>query len=556
MVTKSISRQLAAAILPILVGSFLLLGAATYVTVQIKERIAELSQQSFLVLETLGRIQETGLEILNAANEVAFLSVLKRMEDAAAAAGTQPSMEKSAAAHLDDEMEEINEAIAGFQEANGAYRKLVSEFFPNEMWLSLKISETGTRLVRLTRVQLEQSRSGVSFSETMAGREAYESVEEDFLQYLAEAIESERKELTDGIAELDQTLTRANYAIWGSFALVFGFGSLFGFGVARNIVQRLRGLRTAVEQITDINLDVRANVHGQDELSDLAIGFNNMAESLQVMVEVRDEAEDNLQTLAETLEVQVTERTEELRGALKKAETANEVKTAFLSSMSHELRTPLNAVIGFSQLLADDPEQPLSEDQADSVQQITRAGTHLLNLINEVLDLSKIEEGVLGVEVDDVDLDAMTEECMNLLANAAGANNITVRGECPPGFLVRSDYTKLKQVVLNLMSNAVKYNRPDGQVTLTVATPQEGWFSVAVADTGYGIAEEHIDELFQPFVRFGQESSDIEGTGIGLVISDKLVRLLGGHIDVSSEVGVGSCFTAHLPTESETSGDS
>ena len=229
------------------------------------------------------------------------------------------------------------------------------------------------------------------------------------------------------------------------------------------------------------------------------------------------------------------------------AEVSNRAKSEFLSSMSHELRTPLNAVLGFSHILQDDPEQPLSDDQKESVDQIRRAGSHLLNLIDDILDLSKIEESSLEVSIEDVDLNLVIEECIDLISAQAANAGIEVIIDPFPEIRLRADHTRLKQVVLNLMSNAIKYNSPNGYVKLFARQSSGQMASLSVIDSGPGIAEKNLEQLFQSFNRLGYENSAIEGTGVGLVITKKLVEAMNGSIDVKSEVGTGSAFTVHIP---------
>jgi len=245
--------------------------------------------------------------------------------------------------------------------------------------------------------------------------------------------------------------------------------------------------------------------------------------------------------------VQQLEDRESLKVAMEGAETANRAKSEFLSSMSHELRTPLNAVLGFSQLLADDPEQPLSDSQKDSVDQIWRAGRHLLNLIDDILDLSRIEAGNLEISVEDVDLQSLLQECVTLTSTNATAANITVALDPHCRFVLKADYTRLKQVVLNLMSNAIKYNHVGGNVRLAAERRTPETVAISISDTGPGIPEERLGDLFQPFNRLGYETSAVEGTGVGLIITKELAEAMGGHLEVMSEFGKGCTFTIELP---------
>lgn len=236
---------------------------------------------------------------------------------------------------------------------------------------------------------------------------------------------------------------------------------------------------------------------------------------------------------------------EELVRARQEAERANQAKSEFLSSMSHELRTPMNAILGFAQLLQADPALP-QEARAD-VDEILKAGQHLLQLINEVLGLSRIEAGRVDLSLEPVELRALTAEAVALVLPLAQARAITL--EAVPAdeeVVVRADRTRLKQIILNLLSNAIKYNRPQGRVQLLLEVgPQR--VRLLVSDTGPGIPAERLGELFQPFNRLGAEASEVEGTGIGLVIARRLVEMMGGHIGVESVVGAGSTFWIELP---------
>jgi len=236
-----------------------------------------------------------------------------------------------------------------------------------------------------------------------------------------------------------------------------------------------------------------------------------------------------------------------LRAARDEADRANRAKSDFLSSMSHELRTPMNAILGFGQLMQYDAA--LSAEHQDSVQEILKGGHHLLSLINEVLDLAKVESGNIDLSLEPLEICPIVAECLSLVGSLAGKRDIRLGHRGLKDMRVRADRTRLKQVLLNLLSNAIKYNRAGGSVMLDVQRAGADRLRIRVTDSGPGIAPERRRELFQPFSRLGAEAGDIEGTGIGLTITRRIVEMMGGSVDVESEVGVGSTFWIELPLE-------
>ena len=241
---------------------------------------------------------------------------------------------------------------------------------------------------------------------------------------------------------------------------------------------------------------------------------------------------------------------EELRQARDEAEHANRAQSQFLSRTSHELRTPLNAVIGFAQLLQMD--ERLDSDDQESVAEILKAGRHLLELINEILDISSIDSGQMALSVISVSVNELLQEALSFIGAWARDSDVQLQWVAPRNhdWHVLADGRRLKQVFLNLLSNAVKYNRSGGTVTVecwpTQATPTPA-LRICVKDTGFGLSAEKIARLFTPFDRLGAEQTGIEGTGLGLAYSKRMVTAMGGTLGMESMIGTGSSFWVDLP---------
>jgi PAS domain S-box-containing protein len=294
-------------------------------------------------------------------------------------------------------------------------------------------------------------------------------------------------------------------------------------------------------KLTNYELTARARDGKETVVSYNATTFYDRDRTLQgVFAAARDITERKI------LDQALQETNLALQGAKLTAEKANLAKSDFLSSMSHELRSPLNAILGFAQLMESETPPP-TPAQRQSIDQILQAGWYLLVLINEILDLALIESGKLSLSREPVSLTEMLSECRGMIEPAALKNGI---GLTFPRFddtpFIKADRTRVKQVLINLLSNAIKYNRAGGTVEV-ICTMYDGQRTrIGVHDTGNGLPPEKLAQLFQPFNRLGQESGSEEGTGIGLVVSKRLVELMGGEIGAESTVGVGSVFWIEL----------
>jgi len=265
------------------------------------------------------------------------------------------------------------------------------------------------------------------------------------------------------------------------------------------------------------------------------------------VVLLRDDDGHARELVAVIEDISERQRIQEAMSSARAAERASKAKTEFLSRMSHELRTPLNAMLGFAQLLRVGPRHPLHEDQRTKVAHIERAGAHLLAMLTDVLDLSRIEAGSLPMSIEPLAISDVIEAALAMTSNQATDAGVQLLATPPEAALrVRADQLRLRQVLVNLLSNAIKYNRRSGQV-LVEAIGLNDEVVIAVSDTGCGMDEQQLAHLFEPFNRLGAERTPIEGTGIGLVIVKRLVELMQGRIEVSSKVDEGTRFRIWLP---------
>ncbi len=345
--------------------------------------------------------------------------------------------------------------------------------------------------------------------------------------------------LSEAFAPLKSAIWRTAFLLVAFLLLAIATSVL----LARRLVRPIESIQVAAAKIGSGSLDQRIEIPSHDELGALAEEFNRMAARLQESYS--------------SLEQKVEERTRELARALseldeksRELEAASRHKSEFLANMSHELRTPLNAILGFSQVLREGMFGEVNEKQAEYLDDILSSGNHLLALIDDILDLSKVEAGQVELEVAPFSLREALERGVVMVRERALKDGVQVALAAVPDFdIVTGDERRIRQVIFNLLSNAVKFTPAGGTVDVR-ATQVDGEMRVSVADTGRGIAAEDHERIFEEFQQAEAGAEQREGTGLGLALSKRLVELHGGRIWVDSEPGKGSTFVFTLPARS------
>ena len=347
------------------------------------------------------------------------------------------------------------------------------------------------------------------------------------LDLLGKVTALQQARLQTDLARARRSLADARLQTVAGGLLAVAFSVAMAFLLWRNIVGPVRRLTGVAEQVAAGDLATRAVVESGDEIGVLATSINTMT-----------------QRLAQTIE-HLEAVFAEAQRAKEAAETANRAKSTFLANMSHELRTPLNGILGYAQILRRDKQ--LTERQIAGLDVIRQSGEHLLTLINDILDLAKIEAGKLELGLTDLPLAKFLQTIAEIIRIKATEKGLTMICDLAPDLppWVRADEKRLRQVLLNLLSNAVNFT-DRGQVRLGVRFSPPGRLRFEVGDTGIGIGTDQLSALFQPFVQVGEAQRRLGGTGLGLSISRQIVRLMGGDIHVASRVGQGSTFWFEL----------
>ncbi len=367
--------------------------------------------------------------------------------------------------------------------------------------------------------------------------------------------------ITAAVTPIEISVRERQIHIFMIFSIsLVGLGAFLALIIDKYVRQPFQRLETATQEFTSGNKKVRVNINSKDEFGVLANFMNQMFERIRENEHsLRTEARERRIAAQKVLEQRdaLQALTDELTLARDEAFAASQAKSAFLANMSHELRTPLNAIIGYSELLIDEADAPENNMTTEDLHRICKAGKHLLTLINDVLDISKIEAGKMELLLEIFDVRSMIEETTSMIAPLIRTNNNVFHYHlCNEHITMCSDVTRVKQILFNLLSNAGKFTH-NGEISLEVDLTDDNMIQFKIVDTGIGIDSDQVERLFTEFVQADDSTTrQYGGTGLGLAICRRFCRLMGGDIFVQSTPGKGSTFIASLPLRSEVcSGD-
>lgn len=482
--------------------------------------VAETTLPTVLVLEEL---KFAGIALIASTNEFTLNELLDVDEET-------------------EELEEddISEAVEQIETRLVQYRELLPNPTAEQTENLSAIEEIASEIVGQSAAIVGMVESGEAIEDIAEAREAFEDIEQDFRVLIDDALAAERSLLETQQADVTATVTGAvgSTGVMAVLAVLVALG--MGWLTYRSLARPVAALRGASERMAGGDLTARVQMDRQDELGTLGRAFDTMADSLE-----------ERQAQLEHLNEQLAEQLQAAETARAAAVQANEAKSAFLASMSHELRTPLNSIINFSKFISKGMMGEVNDRQRDSLTKVVNSATHLLALINDVLDMSKIESGSLNLFIeDDVNvlepLDAALDLAQGLLADKPVTLVRDLPGDLP---LLVGDRQRIYQILLNVMSNASKFTE-QGEITVSAAADAEQ-VTVTVADSGPGIPPEEAETVFELFKQTEAGLRHGSGTGLGMPISRRLAEAHDGALWFESAVGVGTTFYLRLPLRSE-----
>lgn len=485
----------------------------------------EINDFSVPVITALEEMKFAGSRLISSANELVLDEVLN-----------SEIGEDAEADEESNESEQITQAIEGLEFALENYQSVLTNH-PEHLEEYTSVNHIfGVQVEELTSAAdtlLDLREAGVSVEELSEGREAFEEAEVTFFANLDTVIEHERAELTESQTTFN-TLIRTIGIVgtgFGWFAIVTS-ATLVTF-IYRSITRPLGKLKATADALRNGQMDARTDLTSNDELGQLGQTLNTMADYLS----------DSMKTLTETAA--------EAQTARSRAEQADQVKSAFLASMSHELRTPLNSVINYTKFVIKGVMGPVTEKQVETLTKVADSGKHLLSLINDVLDISKIESGSLSLFIEEnVDLAELMRTTASTAESLLEGKPVKVNLELPSELpLVRGDKQRLRQIMLNIASNACKFTE-EGHIIIA-ARMQVNEIVLSIEDTGPGIRPEDRAAVFEPFKQTETGLRQGAGTGLGMPISKSLAEAHGGRLWFKSTPGSGSTFYVALPVKSE-----
>lgn len=506
----------------------LFLGILAFNSIQtpqtIRTAFERVSQNSLPLVTALEEMKFAGSRLISSTNEFIFDNHLAKEAHYAGA-------EADEADGASGELAEIAEVIEQYNSALETYRRLASA---DEDTGQIALIETGgTELLRLSTEIVEQETIGATLAEVLALRDQLENAEEAFLEVIASALADEQPELAARADAVDAAVENSRLLILIIALLTLATSAGVAVYLLGSIMRPLHRLEAAAASLSAGQMNARVGLTTRDEIGRVSQTFDQMAEYIQQLI-----ADLNKQVV-------------EAKAAQERAETSDKVKSAFLASMSHELRTPLNAIINFTRFVADGDMGPVNAEQRDMLNEAINSARHLLRLINNILDMSKIESGSLNLFVEDnISLNSILESAASTARGLLADKPVCLHTEIEPDLpLLRGDKQRILQIVLNILGNACKFT-DEGEIRLR-ARQVDSSIEIAVSDTGPGIAAEDQRFVFEPFQQTKTGLRQGGGTGLGMPIAKSLAEAHGGRLWLESEPGKGATFYVTLPVKAE-----